>query len=104
MSEHTKGPWHIGIGNGIGSVFGPENCRANLTDDGTALAPICMMVRGFGGIVHRNKFPAEDIANAKLIAAAPELLEACKATLSIIGIDDIRKARLKAEAAVAKAT
>ena len=79
--QHTPGPWHVGAGNGIGSVFGPEGHRAQMTDDGTALAPICMMVRGFGGLVHRDKFPPEDEANAQLIAAAPDLLDACEETL-----------------------
>ena len=34
----------------------------------------------------RKQFPSEDEANARLIAAAPELLEALKAALSLIEI------------------
>jgi hypothetical protein len=43
MNNHTQGPWHIGKGNGEGSIF-----------------------------------EAEDAANACLIAASPELLEALR--------------------------
>lgn len=52
----------------------------------------------------------EDIANARLIAAAPDLLEACRAFVACwprpIGTDmaDVRTAYALAEAAIAKAT
>ncbi len=61
---HTKGHWHVGQGNGEGSIFADEG-RMRLTDKGTALYPICTMVRGWND--------AEDEANARLVAAAPAL-------------------------------
>ncbi len=44
----------------------------------------------------------EALANARLIAAAPELLEACEAALD--GNDEHRKVVAKLRAAIAKAT
>lgn len=67
MSAHTPGPWHMGAGNGAGCVF-PEFGRTRLENGGTALYPIAQVNRGWND--------AEDDANARLIAAAPELLAA----------------------------
>jgi len=72
--KHTPGPW---------------NAAPN--DQGQTQAPICTVwdsnVLGYGHVVAyvpvihcRKNMPYE--ANAHLIAAAPELLEACKAQLS----------------------
>lgn len=57
-SKHTSGPWEVGIIEGL-DVFGPE---------GLKLATLCGH--------HKTK------ANARLIAAAPELLEALECLLS----------------------
>lgn len=69
MSAHTKGPWHTGQGNGEGSIFADEG-RMRF-ENGTVLYPICTMNTGWD--------KTEDAANARLVAAAPELLEALKA-------------------------
>lgn len=71
-AKHTPGPWHTGAGNGEGSIFCKEG-RLRLTDRGTTLYSICHVTHGYD--------QAEDDANASLIAAAPELLEACRAAL-----------------------
>ena len=73
MSKHTKGPWHVGVGNGEGSVFADEG-RARMEQGGTTLYPICNVNRGWD--------EAEDAANARLIASAPDLLEACLCALA----------------------
>ena len=65
MKSHTPAPWHVGAGNGEGSVFSADG-RMRLTDKGTALYPVCTVI----------DFDGEAEANARLIAAAPELLEA----------------------------
>ena len=67
--RHTPGPWHVGAGNGEGSIFA-ENGRTRLEIGGTTLHPIAQMGRGWD--------EEEDEANARLVAAAPELLEALR--------------------------
>lgn len=66
-TKHTPGQWHIGSGNGEGSIFA-DNGRTRLEIGGTTLYPICQ--------VNRKWEDEEDEANARLIAAAPELLQA----------------------------
>jgi hypothetical protein len=68
-ATHTKGPWHIGQGNGEGSIF-CESGRTRLESGGTTLYPVCDIVRGWD--------EAEDLANAHLIASAPDLLAALR--------------------------
>ena len=68
--KHTPGAWHLGKGNGGGSIFTDQETRMRMTDKGTTLYPICKIIDGW------NK--EEDGANAFLIASAPDLLEACK--------------------------
>jgi hypothetical protein len=65
--QHTATPWHVGAGNGEGAIFA-ESGRMRLESGGTTLYPVCTIVRGWD--------EAEDAANARLIAAAPAMLEA----------------------------
>lgn len=58
MSNHTPGPWKV-------------ECGSVYTEDGW---PIATMVRDRSATA-AGIFPAERDANARLIAAAPELLE-----------------------------
>lgn len=69
-SKHTPGNWHMGIGNGEGCIFSDDG-RMRLEIGGTTLYPVCQVVRGWED--------GEDDANARLIAAAPELLAALEA-------------------------
>ena len=64
---HTPGPWHMGAGNGSGSIFA-DNGRTRLETGGTTLYPIAQIGRGWN--------EEEDEANARLVAAAPEMLAA----------------------------
>ena len=69
MSNHTRGPWHQGVGNGHGAIFADvEGARRRMEDGGTTLYPIAGVIHGW------NK--EEDESNGRLIAAAPCLLEA----------------------------
>ncbi len=67
MNKHTPGTWHEGAGNGTGSIFADDG-RMRFESDGTTLYPICEVNHGWD--------EEEDAANARLIAAAPELLAA----------------------------
>ena len=79
MSKHTPGPWEY-----LGHAW------VQTADDKKT------------PIANFNFFAATE-ANARLIAAAPELLEACKVALGIIGFgaehDQISAAIAKAEGA-----
>lgn len=65
MSGHTKGPW---VANGT-EVWSAKSMRFNLTTCGTPLIATVATHDGTEG-----SFPYE--ANARLIAAAPEMLSA----------------------------
>lgn len=71
--KHTPGPWHVGQGNGEGSVFS-EAGRVRLELGGTTIYPICQVCLGWE--------ESEDQANARLIAAAPDLLKALQSMLA----------------------
>ena len=95
MSKHTPAPWNLGDSD--------LNC-SNLSVHGiheNAHSTIARMVSSEHGMD-----PVEIYANARLIASAPELLEALEAALKLIELvmpiegDVTRKAR----AAIAKAT
>jgi len=80
MAQHTPGPWHAGEGNGEGSIFMTREGRMRMEQGGTTLYPICTMVRGWEA--------GEDLANAALVAASPDLLSALSALLWQIERDD----------------
>lgn len=87
MSGHTKGPWHIG-GNGliVYSLGGYAICD----------------VKTFHGRVD------DDTANASLIAAAPELLDAMRLMESVyrqncVAVGEPSSVLDAAQAAIAKA-
>jgi hypothetical protein len=88
----------MGAGNGNGSVFA-DSGRTRLESGGTALYPICEINSGWN--------EAEDAANARLIATAPELLDALRWALDQIDDDldlDHQAAMNAARAAIQKAT
>jgi hypothetical protein len=79
MNKHTPAPWHVGIGNGEGSIFS-DSGRTRLEDGGTTLYPICSYNRGWNA--------DEDAANARLIASAPEMLAALRECLTLLNDPD----------------
>jgi hypothetical protein len=79
MSKHTKGPWHVGTGNGEGSVFA-DTGRTRLEQGGTTLYSICSVTRGWND--------GEDAANARLIAAAPDMLAMLHEVLALLNNPD----------------
>jgi hypothetical protein len=65
MAEHTRGPWTTEEARNVIFIVGPESSgplRIAATPDRVVFEPL-----------------EEDRANARLIAAAPDLLAACKA-------------------------
>lgn len=65
MTKHTPGPWQVADGRHLGICVCIEGPPLEWVEDNPP-APICEM------------FDLNWQANARLIAAAPELLEACK--------------------------
>lgn len=63
-TKHTPGPWHIGLRQ-------PSSDKFIYGSNGGEVAD-CNM---------ESNFPEENLANARLIAAAPELLEALRDAL-----------------------
>lgn len=88
-TKFTPGPWEVSIGN-QGSIFGDMNNPKHQGDN-----PYIGTVAGVGG----KRDSRESLANAKLIAAAPELFECLVDCIENILIDfaddDPRKVKYK---------
>ena len=88
MTEHTPGPWSVK----------PDNRAAVNLGDGVAI--VCSQTTN--GVI-----PSGEVqANARLIAAAPELLEALRNILDALdlGFHELALSKLNAHEAIAKAT
>jgi L-alanine-DL-glutamate epimerase-like enolase superfamily enzyme len=100
-TQHTPGPW-IGAGPSFGDQF-PRYTTEITTEDeryGDGHIQICELP-----FHHHDE---ENEANARLIAAAPDLLEALKDIVefwdSIVPTDAVNQMHINARAAIAKAT
>lgn len=83
MSAHTPGPWVVSNKGGMLNVSAPAS--------GGALASL--------GIPKGE----ERFANARLIAAAPDLLAACEAVVSLLAVEGLKSPTVEvARAAVRK--
>lgn len=61
-TEHTPGPWHYSVGDSVVFIRAGKShavCQTNTKN-------------------YYQKHDSEDLANARLIAAAPDLLEVCE--------------------------
>lgn len=83
--SHTPGPWSS-IPQRDGSMM-----VVRVTDDGTQMQP--RRIRMVAHVLTRKDSLSEDDANARLIAAAPQLLEALGDIASWAGKDKRRMAR-----------
>ncbi|MGP8812108.1 hypothetical protein ACT03H_27610 [Pseudomonas aeruginosa] len=111
MRKHTPGPW------GIERLHGEINVISCNERDGAAkdMGIVYVLAHDVGGMIHGEQFDdrSEVEANARLIAAAPELLDALEdsvnrltSSLILLKCDDdfIKKETAKARAAISKAT
>jgi len=84
--KHTQGPWDIvRLAHCSAIQAGPDNRICTLWDHVSLNGEPC------GSIESQNKTQAEIDANARLIAAAPALLAACKAMYLACARDDVRR-------------
>ena len=93
MSGHTPGPWMIG-------TAGPNGCRTIGTTDGLMVAVVAHSIN------HADQY-IQAVANARLIAAAPDLLSVCQrlAAVNVFSADnDVAQIIMMARDAVEKAT
>lgn len=126
MAKHTPGPWkwkgedyrgdwgwQILVGpNGEGIIVGDDGGEPSkhLKAGCPARSELCITGIAAGDKPHVNAVHVYSEANAKLIAAAPELLEALKGLLEVCQCtndchpDDMSCASNCARAAIAKAT
>ena len=81
QAKHTKGPWKVGRISDAGA-FVVESSAGR----------ICI-VNFTKGKPLETEGILQEKANAKLIAAAPDLLEACKAMTGLIGLPGLDPAR-----------
>jgi len=91
---HTRGPWkYEKTSTGILHVFNTVNGRAVWT--------IAEVYKNLDG-VNNEELLKESEANARLIAAAPELLEACKELTGYCGNEAFDRSVKKAQRVIAK--
>lgn len=100
---HTPGPWHDEMDAFVSHIVAPD--PTGEYPDGIYIAEIA----NGDDVVGRFATYEQHEANARLIAAAPELLDALTHTLDFLhanddGEDDVRWRIEKAQAAIAKAT
>ena len=92
-AKHTPGPWNIGSSDLPVSRMS-IHCKGHKDSCHSTVA--LMVSRGAIGISHDEEF-----ANARLIAAAPDLLDVLEELVAEFGVCGLTE---KARAAIAKAT
>jgi|SRR5579864_8501228 len=87
--QHTAGPWHLSPN------FGYVRKNTGHTDDGPKDFNIAS--------IHDFGEEAEVVANARLIAAAPELLEELETVVAIMNWEEVPPTEEKFDAIIARA-
>lgn len=96
MSKHTPGPWRVEKVNGCKTIFGSVACQDG--DDGGIFS-----VEERVGYTHGRASEREDAANARLIAAAPDLYAVVKELVSCKRAGVAKALHLAGVAAIQKA-
>lgn len=101
-AKHTPGPWELSTRLYVHGILDSKGLAIAFQD----VAPQV----DCGSITSRGRTPEETLANARLIAAAPDLLEALEALKTANGANNFQgwhssfeEAIAKANAAIAKA-
>ena len=76
MSKHTKGPWHVVLSDNATPHIMHENAH-DMSDISDISSRVCVMPAEI-------TYSYNSLANAKLIAAAPELLEALEIMVEFV--------------------
>ena len=107
LSQHTPGPWEPSYGppdTGMGCGYGQSQIRT--VDREKAIAGVAAVPPNDGPMYRNGGYTQETFdtlrANANLIAAAPDLLAACEASLTGAGELDAETWEL-IKSAIAKA-
>ena len=99
MAKHTEGPWSVEVVDGAQAENGEQLLAVCASAPGQERAILVTC-----NLWQRRDNP-ESLANARLIAAAPDLLAACQAMLEANYMPDSTMAiAVTARAAIAKAT
>jgi hypothetical protein len=98
VSGHTPGPWHVGGIGGATAKAGKTDARRVWAADAAAVCDISTR-----RLLGAKSAPEED-ANARLIAAAPELLEALEIALRYVRSEGSGQEIEQCIDAIAKAT
>jgi hypothetical protein len=102
MTKHTPGPWRIATSGNCGNTIEAQSGRTQYEFD-TGYRAVAAFQSCESSGLYKNE-EENRIANGNLIAAAPELLEACIAMRDAVGFKDQIEAQNMIEAAIAKAT
>jgi hypothetical protein len=92
MSKHTPGPWEI-------DWYICREGNKELWRVPRSIGPAYVDHNHWAG-----NYITVDEANARLIAAAPDLLDALKEAATVLGLNGCFEAQNRARAAIAKAT
>lgn len=108
MGKHTPGPWKVGARENSGNIRVYSEPARNMSQLGKTLAfvsaPVVPAKKGESEAAYQARRREIEDANARLIAAAPDMLEALTDALACIDADADVEAYQRIEAAIRKAT
>ncbi len=105
-TQHTSGPWGKADSTDWRVTYDKNGTSSSIAIGPRGSTPTCFAVGYTPSLINTSRMEAELIANADLIAAAPELLEALIATSAVLAAlgQTMGGAYEQARAAIARAT